>query len=469
MPLHSGGTDEQDAESAVARLVRRLVLVRRGEGAALLWSAAYFFFLLSGYYMLRPVRETMGVQRGMDDLAWLFTGTLLVTFLANPVYSLLVSRTTRKRFIPITYHFFSINIVLFWALRQVVPESWAVYVGYVFYIWLSVFNMFAISVFWSFMADVFTNEQGKRLFAFIGAGGTLGATVGAAMATGLATAMASSERFGMIHLLLVSVVLIQCAVFCVRRIAAHAEARAGDDSSKNDETASAVRFHTAEPSADWRAGFVLFLRSPYLLGIAAYITLMTILATFVYFEQARWVSAVFETPEERTAAFAMIDLLTNGLTLLLQVFLTARLVKAIGVGPMLAVLPLITTLGFVALSIAPMFATLVAFQVSRRAAQYAIARPVREVLFTIVSPDEKYKSKAFIDTFIYRGGDLVGAWSHRAIAWAAVMVAPVAAVVGVAWLGVGLYLGVMHRVLAARHADDQAVSGASGVGAEESP
>ncbi len=454
--MPSGRLEDEDhaASGMIARALRRLVLLRRGEGKALFWSATYFFFLLCGYYMLRPVRETMGVQRSMNDLAWLFTGTMVAMLFANPLFSWLVSRTTRRRFIPITYHFFSLNLLMFYAVRQFVSDEQAVYVGYAFYIWLSVFNLFAVSVFWAFMADVFTSEQGKRLFACIGVGGTLGAMVGAALTTGLA------REIGVINLLLVSILFLQCAVFAMGRVARLASGVRNRTPGGSDLGEDGVHFHTAEPSRDWLAGLKLLLRSPYLLGIALYISLMTILATLVYFEQAKWVSSIFETDESRTAAFAMIDLCTNILTLALQLFLTSRLLRAIGVGPMLAILPLLTVIGFVALTVAPLFATFAIFQVSRRATQYAIARPTREVLFTIVSPDEKYKSKAFIDTFVYRGGDLLGAWTHRAIAWAMIMVAPVAAAVGVGWCLVGLYLGMKHRAMAASHRKDVASDGA---------
>lgn len=228
---------------------------------------------------------------------------------------------------------------------------------------------------------------------------------------GVTTAIA--ERIGTANRLLVSIALLQCAVVCVWRLRSAASAPKGSAGPDGGE-APAVRLGAAEPTRDWLAGLKLLTRSPHLLAVAAYVALMTILATFVYFEQARWVSAIFASDEARTRAFAMIDL------------------------------PLITVIGFVMLTVAPMFATFVAFQAARRAAQHAIARPIREVLYTIVGPDEKYKSKAFIDTFVYRGGDFVGAWAHHSIAALAVMLAPVATIVGVLWLVIALYLGRLH-------------------------
>lgn len=435
MTENADGQVDEGHGSIIVRTLRRLVNVRRGEVTAMMWSAAYLFFLLGGYYMLRPVRETFGIQRGTDILAALFTGTWFVMLLVNPIFAWVTSRMPRRRFIPMTYHFFSLNILLFYGALMLLPGELKEYAGYVFYVWLSVFNMFAVSVFWAFMADVFSSEQGKRLFPFIGVGGTLGAMGGAAAAAALVTQIKTP------HLLVFAVMMIQMAVFCVWRLIKIS----GGRMQASDSNSSPVHINQREPSRDWKAGFVLLLQSPYLLGIGAYIALMTVLATFVYFEQAQWISEIFDSDEERTAAFAVLDLVANALTLIFQLFLTARLTRAVGVGKMLAILPVITAGGFIALTLAPMFATFAVFQVGRRATQYAIARPVREVLFTVVGPDEKYKSKAFIDTFIYRGGDVVGAWAHRGLAMIGLGLAPVAAVLGAAWVAIALALGVAHR------------------------
>lgn len=432
MTSNADGQVDQGHDSIIVRALCRLVNVRKGEVAAMLWSAAYFFFLLGGYYMLRPVRETFGIQRGADVLAILFTSTWVVMLLVNPVFALMTSRLPRRQFIPVTYQFFTLNILLFYGALMLLPEDMTRYVGYVFYPWLSVFNLFALSVFWAFMADLFSSEQGKRLFPFIGVGGTVGAICGAAAPAVLA------PQIGTPNLLPIAAVMIQLAVFCAWRLIKISGGRM-------QTSASSVHINQREPSRDWKAGFVLLVRSPYLLGISAYIALMTVLATFVYFEQAQWIGEIFESDDERTAAFAMLDLVANALTLIFQLFLTARLTRAVGVGKMLAILPVITAGGFIALTLAPMFMTFAVFQVGRRATQYAIARPVREVLFTVVGPDEKYKSKAFIDTFIYRGGDVVGAWAHRGLAAVGVGLAPVAAVMGAAWVAIALALGAAHR------------------------
>lgn len=455
-----------------------LLSINPGEGTRLVLCAAYFFLILFSYYMLRPVRETMGVEGGFDKLPLLMTGTLMAMLAINPVYAWLVSRTARRVFIPVTYRFFILNILVFFGLllwKAGEPPKW---IAYAFYIWLSVFNLFVVSIFWSVMADVHRPEEAKRLFGAIGVGGTLGA-MGGASATGLLAGALGPDR--MSYLLLLAAAVLECAVWVAIAILRRQPARDGASSQLDrcascslslaglapdapcPECASTERVRAIEHEPGPRAfdGFRLIARSPYLQKIALYMLLFTITATVLYVEQARVVSSMYPDRASRTRAFASLDLWTNAVTLLTQLFLTARIVRWIGLTGSLLVVPFVTLIGFGvmawaaithaadgasdhAASLRALFIILFVFQVARRGLHYAIDRPARETLYTITGVDEKYKSKAFIDTFVYRLGDQVGAWgtvgAYAGLS-AAVALGAVAMPVALLWVGAAFLLG----------------------------
>lgn len=412
-----------------------LVLLRRGEGRALLFAAAYFFFLLLSLYLLRPVREAMGIARGADWLPWLMTTTLVVMLVVNPVYAALVSRLPRRRFIPGVAHFFAANLLVFAALFQALPEHGGSLLGYAFYVWLSVFNLFVVSVFWSLMADVFTEDQGKRLFGMISMGGTLGAVVGAAV-----TEVASSGSWGFklppAGLMLLAVLGLELAVFFMLRLARHF--RLSTDEAQRSR----------EPGPDFKAGLRAIVGSRYLQLICAYMLLFTIASTFLYLMQGDIVAKSFTSPAERTAAFAKLDFWTNVLTLTVQLLLTSRLLRGIGVSGVLLVLPLLTMLGFGALALWPSFLVLALVQVLRRGIHYAVDRPAREILYIPLGPEERYKSKAFIDTFVFRGGDFLGVWAPTVFAALLVPVSLAALGCAAGWVAIAGWLG---RLVNRRH------------------
>lgn len=412
-------------QAAFGSALRRVVLLRSGETAPAIASGAYFFCLLAGYYLMRPVREAMGIERGWDDLPWLMTGTLAAMALANPLFAAVVARFPRKVFIPATYRFFALNILLFFVLLVAVPEGRRLYLGYAFYIWLSVYNLFVVAVFWGFMADLFTLEQGRRLFGFIGIGGTLGAIAGAAAASVLV------EAIGQAPLLLLAAVFLEIATRIVTWLA-------------RGSRHSAARPGPREPGPGALKGLGLIARSPYLLLICVFMLLFAVLSTFLYMEQGRIIASALSDRAARTALFARIDLVVNLLTLITQVFLTGRLIRWLGVTGTLSILPVVTIGGFAALAATPTLAVLVAFQTLRRGLNYGVTRPTREVLYTILGPDEKYKSKSFIDTFVYRTGDLVGAWIPAWLAAAGFAVSWIAVPVAAAWLASALVLGRLH-------------------------
>lgn len=429
------------------RLLQKMVDVKPVEVRALILSFVYYFFILSSYYIIRPIRDDMGAAGGVENLPWMFTGTLLAMLVANALFAWLVVKFSRRRFIPIAYRFFISNLVLFFLLLLLTPGNQHVWVGRVFFIWTSVFNLFVISVFWAFMADVFSTDQGKRLFGFISVGGTLGGIVGAGLTATLV------QRVGSLNLLLLSAVMLELSAQCVRLFPVAFE---GSRAAIREKAAADER---PIGGGIW-SGIVHDLRSPYLLGICAYMLLYAMTSTLLYFQQVSIAASAFTDRGARTAFFAQIDLLVNVLTILVQAFLTGRLLKWLGVGITLALLPAMSVIGFTALGVMPTLTLFVIFLTLRRAGNFAIARPAREVLFTVVSREDKYKAKSFIDTFIYRAGDQIGAWSSPALGWLGLgltgvsfVAAPMAAV----WFLISLWLG-RKQVAMAHHPPESAES-----------
>lgn len=426
----------------LGKLLRRAVDVRQHEAAAVFWSCAYFFFLLCSYYVIRPIRDEMGLRGGVENLPWLFTGTLVGMLLVHPIFTALVSRWPRRRFVPLIYGFFILNLVVFFLVFRTAGEAGAVWVGRVFFIWVSVYNLFVVSVFWSFMTDFYRPSQGKRLFGLVAVGGTLGAVFGSSITSGLARAL------GPVNLLLVSGVLLGVAVVA----AAALEGQQGQVALDADEAPETGRRGAEVIGGGMLEGIRDVLRSPYLVGIAVLMLLFTLSSTFLYFELADIVSRAFAGDSQgRTRLFASIDLAVNILTLVTQVFLTGRVLRWFGMALSLAWLPALTVAGFSWLWASPVLAVVVAFQVLRRAGHFAIERPAREGLYTVLSRTEKYKAKNFNDTFVYRVGDQVGAWSYRLIGGLGLGASGLAAVmvpVSIVWLLVALWLGRRYRQMA---------------------
>ncbi|MCC6771940.1 MAG: MFS transporter [Gemmatimonadaceae bacterium] len=401
------------SSGGLAVRLRSAVGAREGEGAVLLWSTAYYFLVLCAYYVIRPIRDEIGAASGAENLAWLFTGTLAGMLLVHPLYTALVSRLTRRRFVSWAYRFFVLNLVAFYFVFRAADPAEAVWAGRVFFIWTSVFNLFVVSVFWSLITDVFRPGQGKRLFGVVAVGGTLGAMLGATITTLLIDVM------GPMNLMLVSALIIELAVRASQVLDRHEGAMRA---AALDEGEAVAATSTRDASKEVIGGGVMdgirhVFSSPYLFGIALLILFYTISSTFLYFQQADIVARVFkDNPAERTRVFGMMDIAVNGLTLVGQLFLTGRVMKWLGVGVALAFLPVLTLIGFSVLGAAPVLAVLVVFQVARRAGNFAIQRPAREALFTVVPRTDKYKAKNFTDTFVYRFGDQVGAWSYTAMA-----------------------------------------------------
>jgi AAA family ATP:ADP antiporter len=421
---------------------KRVFPARPGEFQALFWSITYFFSLLCGYYIVRPMRDEMGIAGGVERLQWMFTGTFVVMLAAVPLFGWAARSFALKRFLPYVYLFFIGNLLLFFALfRSHITQA---YVARAFFIWASVFNLFIVSVFWSFMADIFSSEQSKRLFGVIAAGGTAGALTGPALAALLVVPL------GPPNLLLVSAGFLGWAVLCIDRLISWREAEA----IRLGVPASAPGGADRPIGGSVLAGIRLVFHSPFLIGICLLMLLFTILATFLYFQQAQIVSSRLDDPAHRTALFAAMDFSVNALTLITQVFLTDRIVKKLGLGWTLALVPLLLGFGFLALGFASALGVIVAVQVIRRAGNYAIMRPAREMLYVVLGKEEKYKSKNFIDTVVYRGGDAISAWAYaglQALGFSGAGISLIAVPLAGVWAWISFRLGRSHEKREGRH------------------
>lgn len=390
----------KNAPSAFHRLLNRAAEIRPHEVKAALLSFAYFFFLLGSYYILRPLRDAMGTVYGVDDLEVLWTYTFIFSFIAAPVFGFFVSRVKLATLLPWVYGFFVINILLFYVLFEQFPENRTL--AGVFYCWTSVFNMFIVSVFWSFMADIFSRQQAKRVFGFVAAGGSLGAVIGPALAAGLVNFVSSNALLPVSALGFLLTIVTVVALEREKAAMAVGGVAAGEEfqTTRLDQKLGGNPF----------AGFSALLRSPYLMLIAGLVLMMTWVSTILYFEQADHISKAFASREARTQAFALVDVAVNTGAIIIQLFGTSRLVMRFGITRALMLIPALMLFAFVGVAALPVLSMLLGVQIVRRIAEYAVARPSREMLFTIVDQESKYKAKNVIDTVIYRFGDLSSAW-----------------------------------------------------------
>lgn len=376
------------------RPARRILDFRPGEFGPFALSFVAFTALLSASYVLRPIRDALGIQAGVDTYPLLFTGTFAATLVLYPLLGAIATRTTRTLFAVITYTLVMFGLLAFRILIEGDPHDQGL--ARAFFVFVSVFNVLLVSVFWSVMADVFSNEQGKRLFGPIAAGGTAGALGGPLLARQLVSGV------GVPGLLLVAAALVAVTIACVVALA-----RAGQGGRGEEGGRTVADLAIGGTTLD---GLRSLVRSRYLLGIAGYILLLTGTATIAYFQQGWIVQHVLTDTESRTELFATLDLVSNGITLIFQTVLTRALLRRLGVSWVLALLPLVTALGFAALAIAPVLSVFALFQVTRRASDYGLARPAREVLFTVVPRQDKFKAKNVIDVVVYRASDAGFAW-----------------------------------------------------------
>ena len=417
----------------MAAVRARVVDVRPEEVRALWLGFLFFFLILAGYYVTKPIRDSIGASN-MEVLPWMFTATLIAMLVANAAFAATVARMSRRKFIPLAYGFFIVVFGLFFIAMRSRPEAEQVWIGRGFYVWVSVFNLFNTAVFWAFMTDLFTVEQGKRLYGFIAVGGTLGAILGAYI-----TKHYVSE-IGQANLLVIAATMFAIAGFLVRFF----------PRGFTEEDKPSAKPEAPIGGSVW-SGITHICHSPYLMGLAATIVLYTTTSTWAYFQQSELVRGVLKTSTARTEFFGSLEIWVNSITLLIQIFFTGRLLKWFGVAFTLISLPFVSMIGFAAMGVAASLALLAVFQVARRAAAYALMRPSREILFTVLKREDKYKVKSVTDTLGYRTGDQLGSWSYHglqgiglnlnAISWIAV---PVTA----AWCVLSLWLARKQAVLA---------------------
>lgn len=382
------------SEPATTPYLRRLIEAMRGS-PPLLWAFLYFFFLLTGYYVLRPVRDAMG---SVGNLQLLFTGTFISMLLLQPVYGAVVSRFPRRVFLPLVYVFFIGCLGGFYLLfgRNL---AWA---GGVFFVWVAVFNLFAVSVFWSFMADVFSDTEARKLYGYIGAGGTLGGFLGPVITKSLV------DLVGVANLMLVSAAMLSLCLLCIIKLRLWArrreQVRGGLDS---DEQAI---------GGNVLAGLVLIWRQPLLRALALLLFSGIGGATLLYNEQAAIARAYFDTAEARTSYFSSIDLAINGLTLAIQLLLTRHLLTRYRLATVLLIPPTVIIIGFALLTASPLPILVAVVQIVLRAGEFSIMKPARETIYTRVEREWRYKAKGAIDTVVYRGADLTFVWAHKFLA-----------------------------------------------------
>ena len=425
-PASLGGTQ---------RLIDRLFGARPAEYAAALWSFAYFFCVLGSYYMVRPIREAMAVGSGPDTIPYLFAGTFVAMLIATPIFGWIASRYPRRKFLPWVYGFFILNMLAFWAAfsSAVGQEEDYVWLARVFFVWLSVFNLYVVSVFWSFMADIYTQEQGRRLFGMISAGGSIGALIGGIVTSALV------QQIGFHNIFPISAALLTLAVFCIRQLRQWVEQQVVDSST----TIASNRPLGGSPFA----GITHVLASKYFKAIVAKSVIASLLGTALYMITANLVEGAFASADERTFFFSNVNVATNTIALLAQLLVVKHAVERLGIGKTMSALPFISIIGFAALAVEPTLAVVAILTVVRRSLGFGFSKPTTDMLYSVVTPEEKYKVKNFIDTAVYRGGDLIGTWSLRpiissfGIVGTALVMVPFAAI----WAGIALWLGREYR------------------------
>ncbi len=455
--------------SVVSDLSARLFNIKRGELPLALLSALFFFCVLCGYFFLRPVREALGVSRGMDDLRWLFVGSSIASLVAVLAFGGIVNRLDRRRFIPLAFLFVIVCLIVFAALLIAdaargggligtdTGTGFSLAVGYTYFIWLGVINLFVNSVFWAFMVDLYDLDQGKRMFAFIGVGGTLGAIAGSTITE--AVAGMTDSVYLPAGLMLGGAALFGCAIVAMLALDRMAVASEHSRLGKRDAPVQAAPASRSE-GRFWD-GVTAVASSPYLLGVGLFIMFLTVSNTLLYFTQANVVLERSDTFSQRLESFAQLNMLTQTMALLTQIFITTHLIRRFGVGWTLSLMPLILVVGFAALAAWPIFAVFAMFQALFRAAEYATTRPARETLFSVIPVAQKYQAKPLIDVVLYRFGDVAGAGLDRALAalgagltGVAIAAVPFAA----AWAALALALGRAQQrrgrgAAAARNAD----------------
>lgn len=428
---------QQSAGNGPIRYLTRLLGIEPGEFSAVTWSFVYFFCILGSYYMLRPVREAMAVESGPNTIPWLFGGTFLTMLVATPIYGWIASKYPRKRFLPWVYYFFISNILIFWATFSyaITNELDYVWMSRLFFVWISVFNLYVVSVFWSFMADLYSQAQGRRLFGIISSGGSIGALIGAKATSALVVTI------GFQNLMPISATLLLIGTFCITRL------RRGIRQEHSIQ--SSITIDSSKPlGGSPFSGITHVLNSKYFLAIALASVIASLLGTALYMFSADLVEYAITNNDERTQFFSDINFWTNAFALVGQMLLVKEAVRRFGLGITLSLLPVVSVIGFAWLALDPTLAAVAILTVARRALGFGFSKPTNDMLYSVVTPEEKYKAKNFIDTVLYRTGDVIGTWAVRffvsvaGLAGTSLLMLPFAAI----WAGITLWLGREYKI-----------------------
>jgi len=420
---------EARRDNQLTRLIRAMTRVEPNEIQATALSFAFVFVLMTAYFILRPVRDSLSSNWTDAQLSWLWTSTFFISVIAVSLYGAVISRIRMRVIVPSMYAFFAATFVAFYIAGKTLGDNDLVNRAY--YVWLSVFSLYHLSVFWTFMSGLYNKEQAKRLFAIIAMGATAGAIAGPFFATLFA------QKIGNLNLLLIAALLLLLPITFIGRLE---RLRISDLGNSDAQTNLAGG---RELSANPFSGFKTFVSNPYLLAIGLFIVLYVVMNTFIYFE-LRKMMGDFDR-EVRTQIWAGIDLAVNSITFIIGLFVTGRLATRVGMPSTLALIPVFMVGGWVLVALSPVLAVLAGLQIARRAGNYAITRPGREMLFTAVDADTRYKAKPVIDVVVYRGGDMLTAWFYTflttSLAFGTAGVAVIAAIVAGVWAGAGIMLG----------------------------
>ena len=424
-------------EKLRALLFDKILGLEKSEYVAVAWSFAYFFCVLSAYYIIRPIREAMAVGSGPNTLPWLFFATFVTMLVVTPIYGLVASRYSRRQFLPWVYLFFISNIIIFWIVFSIAVNTMSdhIWLGRIFFVWISIFNLFVVSVFWSFMAEIYTREQGRRLFGFITSGGSIGALMG-----GIATSYLT-VRIGFQNVFPIAAIMLLLAIYCIRGLRGQVTQSPGGTSAN---AGAAEKPLGGNPFA----GITQVFSSKFFSYIAFKSVIASLLGTALYMFTAQMVQLSIPDTNEQTQFFSNINNWTNLLALIGQMLVVNRVVHRFGIGVSMTLLPIASVAGFLLLAVEPTLGIVALLTVLRRALGFGFSKPTTDMLYSVVTPEEKYKAKNFIDTAVYRAGDVVGILSIRGlfalgmgIPAISVLMLPYAAL----WASISLWLGSDYR------------------------
>ena len=419
--------------ASLHKLANKLIKVKPDEIPAALLSFLFVFTLMAAYYVLRPVRDAMSSDWTDAELSWLWTLNFFISAGAVLLYGLVVSRVRLRRLVPGIYIFFAASFLLFYLATRWLEDT--VLIDKSFYVWVSFFALFHVSVFWSFMSDIYSSGQSRRLFGLFGAGASIGAVTGPAIPVFL------GDQLGVYNLLLIAALMLLLIVPLIFYLEKTRSRIPGETVNNSDPTT------LGSIGGDFFNGFIDFISHRFLLGIGLFIVLYTMMSSFVYFELKN-VMVEYDRAT-RSQYWGMMDLIVNTLAILTAFFATSRLATRFGLAVTLALIPVILVFGWIAVAVAPGLALLIGLQITRRAGNYAITKPAREMLFTGVERETRFKTKPVIDIVVYRGGDVLAGWTYTALAQGIGLglgaIAIVAALLACLWTLVAVFLGNSHE------------------------